>query len=129
MNLVTLMGRLSSDPDIRKTDTTTIARYRLAVDRMKRDGEQTADFIGCVCFGKSAEFAEKYLSKGMKIAIEGRIQTGSYESDGRKIYTTDVVVNRQYFCEKKGTQANVEEPKADENGFMDVPIDEELPFI
>ena len=96
MNKVILMGRLTRDPDIRYSqgeNSMAIARYSLAVDRrFKRDGEATADFINCVAFGRSAEFAEKYLRKGIKIAVTGRIQTGSYTNkDGVKVYTTDVV--------------------------------------
>ena len=108
MNKVILMGRLTRDPEVRYSSgdsSMAIARYTLAVDRrFKRsnDGEQTADFIGCVAFGKSAEFAEKYLRQGVKIVVVGRIQTGSYaDKDGRKVYTTDVVVEEQYFCGSK----------------------------
>ena len=146
MNKVILMGRLTRDPDIRYSageNSTAIARYTLAVDRrFKRDSEQTADFINCVAFGRSAEFAEKYLHQGTKIAITGRIQTGSYTNrDGNKVYTTDVVVEDQEFAESKnasgsGTsysapQQNQESasPMSDD-GFMNIPdgIDEELPF-
>ena len=97
MNKVLLMGRLTRDPEVRYTQgdsSTAVARYSLAVDRrFKREGEQTADFINCVMFGRNAEFAEKYLRQGTKILIVGRIQTGSYTNrDGVKVYTTDVVV-------------------------------------
>lgn len=106
MNKVILMGRLTRDPDIRYSageSSTAVARYTLAVDRrFKRDGEATADFINCVAFGRSAEFAEKYLRQGIKIAITGRIQTGSYTNrEGVKVYTTDVVVEEQEFAESK----------------------------
>ncbi|SFG12623.1 single-stranded DNA-binding protein [Oribacterium sp. WCC10] len=111
MNKVILMGRLTRDPDVRYSqgeNSMAIARYTLAVDRRVRrtDGsaqdQQTADFIGCVAFGRSAEFAEKYLHQGTKIAVEGRIQTGSYTNkDGQKVYTTDVVVENQEFAESK----------------------------
>jgi len=112
MNKVILMGRLTRDPDVRYSqgeNSMAIARYTLAVDRRVRRGQdgsaqeqQTADFIGCVAFGRSAEFAEKYLHQGTKIAIEGRIQTGSYTNkDGQKVYTTDVVVENQEFAESK----------------------------
>ena len=114
----------------------TIARYTLAVDRrFKRDGEQTADFINCVVFGKSAEFAEKYFHQGLRVTISGRIQTSNYTNkEGVKVYTTDVVVEEQEFAESKsesndkGTSPNV--PNKDSNGFMNIPddIDEELPF-
>ena len=132
MNKVILMGRLTKDPDIRYTqDVTAVARYTLAVDRRyQRDGEQKADFISCVAFGKSGEFAEKYLHKGMKIMVSGRIQTGSYTNrDGQKVYTTDIVVEEQEFAESKKTQeANQEQ----EDGFMSIPDgvdDEGLPFV
>lgn len=146
MNKVILMGRLTRDPDIRYSqgeNSQAIARYTLAVDRrFKREGsEQTADFIGCVAFGKSAEFAEKYLKKGTKLVVEGRIQTGSYTNkDGVKVYTTDVVVEHQEFAESKanssssasagGEQTPPPAPTTDENGFMSIPdgIDEDLPF-
>lgn len=116
-----------------------IARYTLAVDRrIKQEGQQNADFIGCVAFGKNAEFAEKYLRQGTKIAVTGRIQTGSYTNrEGRKIYTTDVVIEEQEFSESKaaaaGSQNRQQEPQRpeiDENGFMSIPdgVDEELPF-
>ena len=111
-----------------------VARYTLAVDRrFRRDGENNADFIGCVAFGKSAEFAEKYLRKGTKIAITGRIQTGSYTNrDGQKVYTTDVVVEEQEFAESKasGQTAQQNPASASEDGFMEIPdgLEEELPF-
>ena len=97
MNKVILMGRLTRDPEVRYyagNNSMAVARYTLAVDRrFRRDGENNADFIGCVAFGKSAEFAEKYLRQGTKIIVTGRIQTGSYTNrDGQKVYTTDVVV-------------------------------------
>ena len=104
MNKVILMGRLTRDPEVRYSQgeqATAIARYTVAVDRrFRRDGDsQTADFIGCVAFGRQAEFAEKYLRKGTKIALTGRIQTGSYTNrDGQKVYTTDVVVEEQEFA-------------------------------
>lgn len=141
MNKVILMGRLCADPDVRYTTgdkPTCIARYRLAVNRMyNKDGEQQADFISCVAFGKSGEFAEKYLHKGIKIIITGRIQTGSYTNkDGQKVYTTDVVVENHEFAESKGSGGSgQQEPaspygQAGDDGFMNIPdnIDEELPF-
>lgn len=146
MNKVILMGRLTRDPDIRYTqgqDSMCIARYTLAVDRMgqKKEGQQNADFISCIAFRKAGEFVEKYCKKGTKLAITGRIQTGSYEKDGQKIYTTDVVIETQEFAESKAAaQNNVaantqpnntqhEDPGAID-GFMQIPdgIDEELPF-
>ena len=111
MNKTTLLGRLTKDPEVRYTQgeqPVAIARYTLAVDRKyKKEGEPTADFISCVAFGKLGEFAEKYLKKGIKIAVVGRIQTGSYtKEDGTKIYTTDVVVEECEFAESKGNSEN-----------------------
>ena len=132
------MGRLTRDPEVRYTqgdNAMAIARYSLAVDRrFKRDGEPDADFINCVAFGKAGEFAEKYLKKGIKIAVVGRIQTGSYTNkDGQKVYTTDVVVEEQEFAESKnsGSSDNNQSAPANKNtDFMNIPdgIDEELPF-
>lgn len=142
MNKVILMGRLTRDPEVRYSggdNSTAVARYTLAVDRrFKKDGEQSADFISCVCFGKAGEFAEKYLRQGTKITIAGRIQTGSYTNrDGQKVYTTDVIVEEHEFAESKGAgrqngQAGAQAgtlPDAGD-GFMNIPdgIDEELPF-
>ena len=138
MNKVILMGRLTRDPEVRYTqgdNAMAIARYSLAVDRrFKRDGEPDADFINCVAFGKAGEFAEKYLKKGTKIAVVGRIQTGSYTNkDGQKVYTTDVVVEEQEFAESKNSGSSDNNQSAPENkntDFMNIPdgIDEELPF-
>lgn len=127
MNLAILMGRLTKDPDISTSQNgTQIARYTIAIDRIGKD--QGADFISCVAFNKSAEFADKYLKKGTKIAIEGAIRTGSYTNkDGQKVYTTDVIVNRQEFAESKG-EAKPAETK--DEPFMAIPggIDDEIPF-
>lgn len=103
MNKVILIGRLVAAPEVMNTQSgKAVARYRLAVDRQrKKDGQQEADFISCVAWDKGADFAHRYLTKGTKIAVEGRIQTGSYEKDGVKHYTTDVIVERQEFCESK----------------------------
>lgn len=150
MNKVILMGRLTRDPDVRYSQggdgSMAVARYTLAVDRRRsRNGdsnEQTADFINCVAFGKSAEFAEKYLHQGTKIAVTGRIQTGSYtRQDGQKVYTTDVVIEEQEFAESKASSAagadagytpSRPEPIASAGtGFMNIPDgveDEGLPF-
>ena len=144
MNKVILMGRLTRDPEVRYSQgdsASAVARYTLAVDRrFKRDGEQSADFINCVAFGRAAEFAERYLRQGVKIAVTGRIQTGSYTNrDGVKVYTTDVVIEEQEFAESKAAsasnsgyqQAPAPSPSADiGDGFMNIPdgIDEELPF-
>lgn len=123
------IGRLTKDPEIRYTeDKLCIARYTLAIDRSSAKEKQT-DFISCIAFGKSGEFADKYLHKGMKIAVEGRIQTGSYtDKDGNKRYTTDCVIDHHEFCESKGSTENA--PATDENGFMNVPdgVVEDLPF-
>lgn len=162
MNKVILMGRLTRDPEVRYSQGATplaIARYTLAVDRrMARnnggDDQQTADFINCVAFGRSGEFAERYLHKGTKIAITGRIQTGSYTNkDGVRVFTTEVVVEDQEFAESKNAAANnggfnnggynngfdggfapggnaPAAPSGAGDGFMNIPdgIDEELPF-
>lgn len=100
MNKVVLMGRLTADPDVRTiqgTEPLTIARYTLAVDRMR----DKTDFISCKCFGRTAEFAEKYLKKGTKILIEGQIQTGKYEKNGATVYTTEVIIDHHEFCERR----------------------------
>ena len=155
MNKVILCGRLTKDPEVRYSqggEPMAIARYTLAVDRRRGrnngDGEQTADFISCVAFGRSGEFAEKYLKKGTKMLITGRIQTGSYTNkDGVKVYTTEVVVEEQEFAESKNSSsnggssygdnysnasapANDPAPTAAGDGFMNIPdgIEEELPF-
>lgn len=149
MNKWVGMGRLTRDPEVRYSqgeNAMAIARYTLAVDRRRsREGEQSADFISCVVFGKGAEHAEKYYHKGIKICVSGRIQTGSYTNkDGQKVYTTDVVIEEQEFAESKaasqgqsdggqagygGTQA-AGNTQTDSDGFMNIPdgIDEELPF-
>ena len=147
MNKVILMGRLTRDPEVRYSqgdNSMAIARYTLAVDRRfnRNNDENTADFIGCVAFGKSGEFAEKYFRKGTKILVTGRIQTGSYTNrDGVKVYTTDVVVEDQEFAESKnsnsgggssfmGSAHSAPEPSGAGDGFINIPdgIDEELPF-
>jgi single-strand DNA-binding protein len=146
MNKVILMGRLVRDPEIRYSQSAEpmcVARYTLAVDRRGRrdnnNGEPNADFISCVCFGKSGEFAEKYLRKGIKITVSGRIQTGSYTNrEGNKVYTTDVVVEEQEFAESKNASANsgynqgmIPTPSnASADGFMTIPdsIEGDLPF-
>ena len=165
MNKVILMGRLTREPDVRYSQNAdgsmAVARYTLAVDRRRarnNNDEQSADFISCVAFGRSGEFAEKYLHQGTKIVVTGRIQTGSYTNkDGQRVYTTDVVVEEQDFAESKaaassytggyqqqGGYANAPEPQAApaptsrpapseavSDGFMTIPegIEEELPFI
>ena len=135
MNKVTLMGRLTAAPEVRYPpgeNSTAIARYTLAVDRrFKKEGDTSADFIRCVAFGKQADFAEKWLEKGTKICICGRIQTGSYTNrDGAKVYTTDVVVEEHEFAQNKDSGAGVdssETSKTDKDGFMEAP-EGEIPF-
>lgn len=135
MNKSILMGRLTREPEVRKSNETTISRFTLAVDRrFKRDGdEQNADFINCVAFGKTAEFIENYGHKGTKFVVEGRIQTGSYTNkDGVRVYTTDVVVEQVEFAESKASasETTTTNDVTATDSFMNVPadIDEELPF-
>ena len=149
MNKVILMGRLTRDPEVRYSQgerQMAIARYTLAVDRRGRantsNGEQTADFIQCVAFDRSAEFAEKYFHQGTKLVVTGRIQTGSYTNkDGQKVYTTDVIVEDQEFAESKNASGNngggyqqEDRPapgNASADGFMDIPTGltgNDLPF-
>lgn len=140
MNKVILMGNLTRDPDVRYTqgqESLCVARYTLAVDRRpgKSDGQQSADFISCVAFGGKAEFVDKYLRQGTKITICGRIQTGSYtNNEGRKVYTTEIVIEEQEFAESKRESERQQGTKKGYtdagDGFMNIPdgIDEELPF-
>lgn len=136
MNKVVLIGRFTRDPDVRYTDSgLSIASFNLAVDRRyKKDSEQSADFINCKAFGKTAEFIEKYFGKGMKIAVDGRIQTGNYTNkDNQKVYTTDVVCENVEFVEKKGEGGQPKETSHEEAGdpdFMNIPdgLEDELPF-
>ncbi len=165
MNKVILMGRLTRDPEVRYSqgeNAQAFATFTLAVDRrMRRSGtdggdqQQQADFLRCVTFGRQAEFAEKYLHQGTKIALTGRIQTGSYTNrDGQKVYTTDIVVEDMEFAESKaandsyrarnaGSMQAQDRPQSQPQdrpapsggadvleGFMNIPdtIDEDLPF-
>ena len=149
MNKAILMGRLTRDPNVRYSprnnsqEEMAIARYTLAVDRRgAKDGQQSADFISCVAFGRDGEFAEKYLKQGTKVVVTGRIQTGSYTNrDGQKVYTTDVIVEEQEFAESKSsaaansgaayTPSRPEPSAAAGDGFMNIPDgveDEGLPF-
>ena len=139
MNKVILIGRLIKDPDIRMgTNDTKIARYTLAVNRRyHKNNEPATDFIGCVALGKNGEFAEKYLYKGMKIAVIGTWQTGNYtDKDGKKVYTNDCLVETHEFAESKKSQSEeqsqppVPSPEQDASGFTDMPsiMDDELPF-
>lgn len=147
MNKVILMGRLTRDPEVRYTDgpePMAISRFILAVDRRyKRDGDQqTADFINCVAFGRTGEFIERYCQKGIKLMVEGRIQTGSYTNkDGAKVYTTDVVVENAEFAESKAVnkennnagnnKTGSRKPDMDADGFMQIPdgVEDGLPFL
>ena len=148
MNKVVLIGRLVRDPEVRYSQNDTsmaIARFSLAVDRRGRSNNpdgQTADFISCVAFGRTAEFIEKYFTKGNRIGVYGHIQTGSYTNkDGARVYTTDVVVDEAEFVESRGDGAGnagsgftapapSQAPASNDGGFMNIPdgIDEDLPF-
>ena len=146
MNKVIFMGRLTRDPEMRYggTNNTAIARFSIAVNRrFKREGQPEADFFNCTAFGRQAEFVERYLKKGTKIVLEGEIQNDNYTNkEGQKVYTTDVVIDEQEFCESKNASgdggngggfvpAAKQEPLGDAgDGFMNIPdgIDEELPF-
>ena len=142
MNIVVLVGRLTRDPEVRYSqgdESIAIARCTLAVDKgyKVRDGEPAVDFIPCVALGKRGEFAEKYLRKGTKVAVTGKIQTGSYTNkDGQKVYTTNILINTQEFAESKaaagqqGSPVSSPAPEVDADGFLNIPdgIDEELPF-
>ncbi|MBR2554297.1 MAG: single-stranded DNA-binding protein [Aeriscardovia sp.] len=130
MNKVILIGRLTKDPAMNTTSNTTVCKFNVAIDRAyKKDGEQSADFISCVAFGKTAEFIGKYFTKGSKIVIEGEWRTGSYTNkDGQKVYTNDCVVNRVEFGESKKAESA---PSAPDDDFMNIPgdIDEQIPFV
>lgn len=140
MNKVILMGRLTRDPEVRYTQgeqAMAVARYTLAVDRRGKNQENSADFIKCVAFGKAGEFAERYLHKGTKIVLTGRIQTGSYTNkEGQRVYTTDIVAEDQEFAESKNTESSgtysnqsAQETQHSDNGFMSVDENSELPFV
>lgn len=138
MNKVILMGRLTRDPEVRCSQGATpmaVSKFTLAVDRkFKKEGEQSADFINCVAFGKVAETIEKYVHQGYKIIVEGRWQTGSYTNkDGNKVYTNDCAVENIEFCESRSSQQSNSQPAPAPNGdmgFMNIPdgIADELPF-
>lgn len=129
MNKVILIGRLTRDPDVRYADEKAVARFNLAVDRkFKQDGGQAADFPSCVAFGKTAQFIEKYIRQGVKIALEGRITTGSYTNkDGVKVYTTDVIADNVEFAESKKAG---EQPQPSGDGWQEIPegVEDQLPF-
>lgn len=130
MNSVALIGRLTDDPEVRRTqEGTAISRFTLAVGRRyKKDGDASADFIRIVAFGKTAEFTEDYFHKGLRVGVTGRIQTGSYEKDGRTVYTTDVIAESVDFAD--GKAGNTEKPKAEipEQWTAAAEIPEDLPF-
>lgn len=142
MNKIIIMGRLTRDPDIRYTqgeNQTAIARFSLAVDRRwKREGEPDADFFNCTAFGRQAEFVEKYLKKGTKIAITGRIQNDNYtDRNGQKVYSVQIMVEEMEFAESKSKNVEAgqqdrssERPSYEGNGFMTIPegTEDELPF-
>lgn len=134
MNKVVLMGRLTRDADLRYTqgeNAMAVARFTLAADRRGKK-QDTADFISCVAFGKSAEALDKYCRKGTKICLDGHIQTGSYTNkDGAKVYTTDVIVDSWEFAESKAVadqNTGGDHPAADDSGFAQVDKDEKLPW-
>lgn len=138
MNKVILIGRLVADPELRHTQSgTAVCRYRLAVDRpVKKEGQQNVDFLNCLAWNKNAEFASRYLHKGTKIAVEGRIQTGSYEKGDVKHYTTDIIIERHEFCESKSAaehgsnySASADSYSSTDQEFTDMNEDDgELPF-
>ena len=136
MNVVCITGRMTRDPEVRYSQSgTAFASFTLAVDRrFKREGEPSADFPNCTAIGKTAEFLEKYFSKGMKAEVVGRIQTRNYDGKNGKVYVTEIVAEQVNFAESKGDSAqksNTAKPQNDPlDGFMDIPdeIDEELPF-
>ena len=123
MNKAFLIGRLTKEPDYRQTANTAVCKFTLAVNRVTKE----TDFISIVCFGKTADFAANYLKKGTKIAVEGRIQTGNYEKDGKKIYTFDVIADSIEFAESKNVDAPQPAPVS-EDEFLDVPSDITVPF-
>lgn len=132
MNNIILMGRLTKDPEVRQSGENKIARYTLAVDRrFKRDGQPEADFFNCTVFGKGAEFAEKYLVKGIKIVVSGRMESDNYTNkDGEKVYGWQVIVDQQEFAESKAaSQENKPEPKNEDKYVPIDGIEEDLPFI
>ncbi len=129
MNSVSLIGRLTRDPDVRYSagSQTAVAKFTLAVDRQRavKEGEQSADFIGIVCFGKTAELVERYMSKGRLVGITGRIQTGSYEKDGQRVYTTDIVADRVEFLDRGNASSENYQQAAVDNPFNNE--DDQLP--
>lgn len=138
MNIVTLMGRLTAEPELKSTQNgLNYCRFNIAVDRpTSKDKERQTDFISCVAWRTTAEFICKYFSKGSRIALNGSIQTGSYEKDGQKVYTTDVIAEKVYFCESKQSQQSQQsqqeppqQPEAETNqGFLTPALPGDLPF-
>ena len=133
MNRVILVGRLARDPELRTTNSGMSAcRFTVAVDRRGKSDDQTADFISCVAFGKTGETISQYLNKGRRIALEGRIQTGSYEKDGIKRYTTDVIVDRFDFIDSRSDgQGQQQQPQGSDDMDPDFHLmsdDDDLPF-
>lgn len=130
MNQCALIGRVTKDIELRYTQNQkAVARFTLAVDRRKSDDD--ADFISCIAWNKTAEIMEKYVHKGDQVGVSGHIRTGSYEKDGHKVYTTDVIVEELKLLGGKRDQAQQAkpEPKTDADGFMNAnDIDEDLPF-
>lgn len=134
MNCVFLMGRLTNSPEIRNSNNTTIAMFSIAVDRrFKKDGDENADFFRCICFGKLAEFTEKYLNKGTKIVLSGRVENDNYvNKNGEKVYGTKIIAESIEFAESKQNNSSESQikPENKDDGFMNIPdgIDEQLPF-
>lgn len=128
MNKAILIGRLTKDPELRYSkgkSSLAIAKFNIAINKKYKEGNQSADFINCTSFGKTAEFVERYFKQGMKMALVGRIQTGSYiDQEGRKVYTTEVIVEEVEFVESKKQESN----KNQEDEFMQIPDDDDLPF-
>ncbi|MCR5144753.1 MAG: single-stranded DNA-binding protein [Lachnospiraceae bacterium] len=137
MNKTIMMGRLTNDPDVRfgAGNNTQITRFNIAVNRQfKREGDPDADFFSCVCFGKTAEFVEKYFKKGNRILVEGEVRNNNYTNkDGQKVYGTELLINSVEFCESKNSNNNSSAPSPagpapDNSGFMEMPDEDELPF-
>lgn len=128
MNVFIGVGNLTRDPDIRQSGETKVARYTLAINRIGK--QEGADYISCVAFGKRAEFVEKYLHKGTKIAVTGSVSTGSYEKNGQKVYTTDIIVDSHEFVESRSEAQPEKKPAVTADSFMSIPdaMTEELPF-
>lgn len=125
MNVCVFIGRTVRDAEVRHNGDMTIAKFTLAVDRRKKDGG--ADFIPCTAFGKPAEFIEKYVKKGTKVAVQGRWQTSSYDNkEGQKVYTNDCIIDQIEFAESKKSEEAPSAPKDD--GFMNLPSDLDVPF-